>query len=159
MFDQSALMLQTMSDKGLGRIDEQGQARRQANKQFWAMYVRGQLARLGAWLTGRDQQLEALAGQKNSNGRYAGLKTVALAHIVGSEGRTQDFDARFHPLQSHDQSRWVGVAAAMQSGVVMPPVQLIQIGDRYFVRDGHHRISAAYALGQAAVEAVVTVWE
>lgn len=159
MFDQSTLMLHTMSDKGLNRIDEQGQARKQASKQFWGMYVRGQLARFWARLTGRDNQLEALAGQKNHNGRYAGLKTVALVDIVGSEGRTQDFDARFRPLQRHDQSRWVGVAAAMQSGVVMPPVQLIQVGGRYFVRDGHHRISVAYALGQAAVDALVMVWE
>lgn len=159
MFDQSTLMLQTMSDKGLSRIDEQGQARKQANKQFWKVYVRGQLAHLWAHLTGRSNQLETLHGQKNSNGRYAGLKTVALSQIVGSEGRTNDFDARFCPLQRHDQSRWVGVAAAMQSGVVMPPVQLIQVGNRYFVRDGHHRISVAQMLGQAAVDALVTVWE
>lgn len=159
MFNQSTLLLQTMSDKGLGRIDEQAQARKQANKQFWAMYVHGQLARFWARLTGQSNELEALVGQKNNNSHHAGLKTVALTHIVGSEGRTQDFDARFHPRQRHDQSRWVGVAAAMQSGVVMPPVQLIQVGNQYFVRDGHHRISVAYALGQAAVDALVTVWE
>ena len=159
MFDQSALMLQTMSDKGLSRIDEQGQARKQASKQFWTLYVRGQLARFWARLTGKRHELEALAGQKNHNGRHAGLKTVALVDIVGSEGRTNDFDARFRPRQHHDQSRWVGVAAAVQSGVVLPPVQLIQVGNRYFVRDGHHRISVAYALGQAAVDAVVMVWE
>lgn len=148
-----------MSDKGLDQIDEQGQARKLAHRQFWTLFVWGQLGGLWAWLTGRCNELESLIGRKNNNGRYAGLKTVALTQITGSEGRTKDFDARFRPLQRHDQNRWVGVAAAMQSGVVMPPVQLIQVGSRYFVRDGHHRISVAYVLGQAAVDAQVTVWE
>ena len=159
MFDQSTLMLQTMSDKGLGRVDEQAEARQQANKQFWRVYVQGQLGRFWSRLTGRSNQLEALAGHKNTNGRYAGLQTVMLAHIRGSEGRTGDFDSRFRPLHHSDQARWVGVAAAMQVGIVMPPVQLVQVGSRYFVRDGHHRLSVAHLLGQAEVDAQVSVWE
>lgn len=159
MFDQSALMLQTMSDKGLGRVDEQAQVRQQANKQFWRVYLQGQLGRFWSRLTGRSNQLEALVGHKHTNGRYAGLQTVLLAQIQGSEERTGDFAIRFRPLHYSDQERWVGVAAAMQSGVVMPPVQLVQVGDRYFVRDGHHRLSVAHTLGQAAIDAQVTVWE
>jgi hypothetical protein len=42
---------------------------------------------------------------------------------------------------------------------VLPPVVLVQVGDVYFVRDGHHRISVARALGQLDIEAEVTVWE
>jgi len=38
-------------------------------------------------------------------------------------------------------------------------VELIQVGDVYFVRDGHHRISVARALGQRDVEAEVTLWQ
>jgi hypothetical protein len=38
-------------------------------------------------------------------------------------------------------------------------VQLIRVGDVYFVRDGHHRISVARQRGQDAVDAEVTVWE
>jgi hypothetical protein len=41
----------------------------------------------------------------------------------------------------------------------MPPVELIRVGDVYFVRDGHHRVSVARALGQAYIDAEVTVWE
>ena len=51
------------------------------------------------------------------------------------------------------------VAAAWMAGVVFAPVQLIRVGDDYFVRDGHHRISVARALGQYAIEAEITVWE
>jgi hypothetical protein len=38
-------------------------------------------------------------------------------------------------------------------------VALIQVGDVYFVRDGHHRISVARALGQAYIDAKVIVLE
>jgi hypothetical protein len=38
-------------------------------------------------------------------------------------------------------------------------VELIQVGECYFVRDGHHRISVARALGQHAIDVEVTVWE
>ena len=44
-------------------------------------------------------------------------------------------------------------------GRSLPPVELIQLGDAYFVRDGHHRISAAAALGQQEIDAQVTVWQ
>jgi hypothetical protein len=38
-------------------------------------------------------------------------------------------------------------------------VELIQIGEVYFVQDGHHRISVARALGQRTIEAQVVVWQ
>jgi hypothetical protein len=42
--------------------------------------------------------------------------------------------------------------------VALPPVALVQIGDFYFVLDGHHRISVAQAYGQRDIEARVTAW-
>jgi hypothetical protein len=36
-------------------------------------------------------------------------------------------------------------------------LQLIQVGDLYFVRDGHHRISVAKAMGQESMEAEATL--
>jgi hypothetical protein len=51
------------------------------------------------------------------------------------------------------------VAAARRRGKSLPPVDLIQVGDAYFVRDGHHRISVARALGQQDIEAKVIVWQ
>jgi hypothetical protein len=41
----------------------------------------------------------------------------------------------------------------------LPPVELIQVGDVFFVRDGHHRVSVARAMGQEYAEAEVTIWE
>jgi len=84
---------------------------------------------------------------------------VAIAQICGSEGRAADFDRDFNPLQDHTRDRWLGIAEAYQRGRYLPPVALIQVGDHYFVRDGHHRISVARALGQQAIEATVEVWQ
>ncbi len=75
------------------------------------------------------------------------------------EGRCDDFDVGFHPLKEHTEERWVSVARAQLRGLGLPPVELIQVGDAYFVCDGHHRISVAAALGQQEIDAVVTVWQ
>jgi hypothetical protein len=72
---------------------------------------------------------------------------------VGSEGRVDDFDSAFNPLTAHTRDRWIGIAVARRQGTVLPPVELIQVGDVYYVRDGHHRISVAKAEGQAEIEA------
>ena len=82
---------------------------------------------------------------------------MPVRQIRGSEGRCADFDADFRPLQTHSKGRWVNVAVARERGMGLPPVELIQVGDVYFVRDGHHRISVAKALGEEAVDAEVTV--
>jgi len=89
---------------------------------------------------------------------HAGIRNVAISQIRGSEGRGDDFDGDFNPIQDHCMSRWLRVAAARDQGKALPPVVLVQVGDVYFVRDGHHRISVARALGQLDIEAEVTVW-
>jgi hypothetical protein len=94
-----------------------------------------------------------------SSSSDAGIRTVPIKQIRGSEGRSHDFDRDFNPLQDHTRMRWLGIAAARQAGKSLPPVSLIQVGDVYFVRDGHHRISVARAIGQCDIEAEVTVWQ
>jgi len=37
-------------------------------------------------------------------------------------------------------------------------VALIRIGDEYYVRDGNHRVSVARAMGDAAIDAEVTMY-
>lgn len=90
---------------------------------------------------------------------YAGLREVPIVQIKGSEGRCGDFDRSFHPLKDHNRARWLRVAAARQRGKTLPPVELIQVGGVYFVRDGHHRISVARSVGQRDIEAEVIIWD
>jgi hypothetical protein len=128
-------------------------------------YWRGRLGKIWSALTRRSRRLLHLAAVQSAYtiaGRHeVGMQTVPLQQIQGSdnEGRSNDFDLNFYPLQAHDEGRWKNVATAWYLGKVLPPVELIQVGDVYFVRDGHHRISVARALGQQDIDARVTVWE
>jgi hypothetical protein len=102
-----------------------------------------------------DVQAHRVQGRQRS---YAGLHLVPIAQIRGSEGRSADFDVDFYPLKSYEQERWTNVAVAHSLGKALPPVELVQVGENYFVRDGHHRISVAKMMGQREIEAEVTVW-
>ena len=73
--------------------------------------------------------------------------------------RSGDFDNRFHPLDDRIRDRWVSIAMARKQNIPLAAVELIQVGDRYFIKDGHHRISVARALGETAVDAEIVIWE
>jgi len=88
-----------------------------------------------------------------------GIRTVPLSQIRGSEGRSRYFDGDFNPLHDRARGRWLNIARARQQDKVLPPVVLVQVGDIYFVRDGHHRVSVARALGQTDIDARVTLWQ
>ena len=122
----------------------------------------GRMYRVRSALTGKSHRLfslETIQTICNVRGRhYAGVRTVPIDQIRGSAGRSEDFDVNFCPLQTHTKERWLRIAIARRAGEEMPPVKLVRIGDVYFVRDGHHRISVARALGQKEIEAEVTVW-
>jgi hypothetical protein len=85
-----------------------------------------------------------------------GLKVVPLDAIVGTVDRTVDFDRGFRPTSPRLRSRWERINAAQRRGASMPPVSLYKVGDLYFVRDGHHRVSVAKSLGREDIDAYVT---
>jgi hypothetical protein len=89
----------------------------------------------------------------------AGTRTVPIRQIRGSENRCGDFDRDFNPLHDQNKGRWLSIAGARQRGKALPPVDLVEVGDVFFVRDGHHRISVARELGQQTIEAKVMIWQ
>jgi hypothetical protein len=84
-----------------------------------------------------------------------GLQVVQLGDIVGTVDRAADFDRGFRPTTQRLRSRWERIAAAQRRGEAMPPVSLYRVGDLYFVRDGHHRVSVAKSLGRKDIDAYV----
>ncbi len=100
-----------------------------------------------------DEVIEALGFVSE---RRLGLKVVPISAIVGTVDREHDFDRHFRPTSARVRTRWEQIAAAMRRGDPLPPVDLIKIGEIYFVRDGHHRVSVACALGHADIDAYVT---
>jgi hypothetical protein len=100
-----------------------------------------------------EEVVEAL-GQVGQ--RDLGLRVVPLDAIVGTVDRTADFDRGFRPTSPRLRSRWERINAAQRRGESMPPVSLYKVGDLYFVRDGHHRVSVAKSLGRTDIDAYVT---
>ncbi|MGZ4277306.1 MAG: chromosome partitioning protein ParB [Solirubrobacteraceae bacterium] len=87
---------------------------------------------------------------------YEGLETVPLDAILGTVDRkTGGFDRNFRPTSARVRARWERIANAVRRGERMPPISLFRIGEVYFVRDGHHRVSVARALGRTQIDAYV----
>src|ERR671917_943579 len=78
-----------------------------------------------------------------NNRRHRGTRVVEVNEIIGSVGRWKDFDRSFLPARASGGDRWKRIDRAFQRGEDMPPVELYEIGDSYFVVDGHHRVSVA----------------
>jgi hypothetical protein len=87
-----------------------------------------------------------------------GVQTIALESIVGTvDRRAGTFDRSFRPTTTDLRGRWERIAAARRRGEAMPPIDVFRIGELHFVRDGHHRVSVARALGDTVIEANVRV--
>ncbi len=111
-------------------------------------------------LTGKSSELlsfEEVRGQLKASGSAPPeLREIPLDHIVGSVGRYADFTRDFLPLNPHDEERWARVMALTTSMEGLPPIQVFQIGEAYFVLDGNHRVSTARQLGASHIHAYVT---
>jgi len=91
-----------------------------------------------------------------SHKTYRGPQEIPLDRIRGSVGRYRDFTASFLPRNPLLQQRWERVnAVAATKGV--PPIEVYQVGEAYFVLDGNHRVSVARQNGAHTIEA--HVWE
>lgn len=87
---------------------------------------------------------------------YKGLQDIPLDKIVGSVGRHRDFTKKFLPKSNEMRERWSRVYAKMNSMEGVPPIEVYQVGDVYFVRDGNHRVSVARELNSKTIQAHVT---
>lgn len=131
-----------------------------AIKRFEQAFNRAWLRKMLAQFSGCARQLQSLKcrypnHRPISTAEHA-IKLVAIAQIKGSEDRVRDFDADFNPTGEHVEQRWVNIFMVLIQGSPLPPVELIEVAGDFFVRDGHHRISVAKALGQHYIEAVIT---
>ncbi len=99
---------------------------------------------------------EVVAALGRTGERSAGLESIPLESIVGTVDRTGDFDRQFRPTSSRVRSRWESIAQAERRGNAMPPISVYRVGGLHFVRDGHHRVSVARALGRMLIDAHVT---
>lgn len=138
---------------------ERGNNRQIGHRSFSEARRQANLSQIRAWFARKENQLipfEALRAElRHQNPYYVGVEQVPLDKVIGSVGRYQDFTREFLPLNDSMRERWIQVEeVAFRRG--WPPVELYQVGDGYFVRDGNHRIAIAKQMGNPTIEA--NVW-
>jgi nucleotide-binding universal stress UspA family protein/uncharacterized ParB-like nuclease family protein len=84
------------------------------------------------------------------------LREIPLSSIVGSLGRYNDFTRSFLPISESSRERWARVKGVSESATGFPPIDVYQIGEAYFVKDGNHRVSVARQAGAKTIQAYVT---
>ena len=125
--------------------------RKQSYALFNRVMLKGYIRRFFDYLFRKPSELFSLSYLLRNttplNAMEVGLRTVPLQLVVGSENRCKDFDNQFAPFSERNHQRWLRISDMFIKGESIPAVELIQVGQSYFVRDGHHRISVARALG------------
>ena len=113
-----------------------------------------------ARLTGDSAELlsfEEVRKQLKTQGMVSrGVQDIPLDKIVGSVDRYDDFSRTFLPLNESDANRWARVQLAVNRPTGLPPIDVYQIGDAYFVLDGNHRVSIARQFDATHIQAFVT---
>jgi hypothetical protein len=84
------------------------------------------------------------------------VREIPLAAITATvePSRAREFDGEFRP-SPRTRHRWLNVWMAEHTGPGLPPISVMQLGDTYAIRDGHHRVSVARARGAQTIEALV----
>ena len=85
-----------------------------------------------------------------------GVREIPVDAIAGTvePNRAAQFDPHFRPSAT-TRGRWQSVWLALHRGVTLPPISVVRVGDGYAIRDGHHRVSVAKALGALTIQAIV----
>lgn len=117
--------------------------------------IEGILARLGGRTTELLSYEEVRQKLRAFESNKTVLRNIPLDAIVGSVGRNKDFSRSFLPLFDEDRDRWAGVMKATASPSGLPPIDVYQIGEVFFVLDGNHRVSVARELGAKSIQAFV----
>jgi hypothetical protein len=142
-------------DSGFARADAQADFARQRRRRA--------LSRIGARLRQEPDDVsvilpfdEVVAALGSVSEHDLGLQEIRLDSVGGTVDRDRtEFDRSFLPVSPGPQERWQRIAAARRRGATMPPIDVYRVGEIHFVKDGHHRVSVARAMGDETIEARV----
>ena len=125
-------------------------AERVRSKAFWR-----QLLRTLRRLPNELMPFDAVRHLHPKSESYGGVQAIPIKQIVGSVDRYRDFDHYFLPRYHRPLTKWVGVRRARLEGKELPAIEVYKVGDLYFVKDGHHRVSVARDEGQYFIDAEI----
>lgn len=120
---------------------------------------RARLEMVASWLSGKSSEMlqydEIRRNVQLTESAAAHLEDIPLSAIVGSVSREADFSRQLRPLNESDNIRWAKVKQAFESQEGVPPIEVFQVGEAYFILDGHHRASVARQMGASYIQAYV----
>jgi hypothetical protein len=90
-----------------------------------------------------------------------GLRTIPVDEIVGTAvGGGDQRGGDFLPLKPFRgrnwQGRWQRLNRAQDDLAILPPIEVLKFGDRFWVVDGHNRVALALYNGQPEIDATIT---
>ncbi len=89
-----------------------------------------------------------------------GVRSIPLERIVGTLRHPSQNTADFLPLPRlrgpNWRARWQRLNAANDRLDVLPPIEVVQVGEDYWVSDGHNRVAAARRAGAVEIDADTT---
>jgi len=139
----------TSPDSYVKAVNDFREARRKAAMQG----VMARLSRQSTELLSYEEVRRKLRALESSRTR---LRDIPIDAIVGSVGRYTDFTRNFLPLYDSDEGRWARVMSETTGLTGLPPIDVYQIGEVYFVLDGNHRVSVARQNDATSIQAYVT---
>jgi hypothetical protein len=116
-------------------------------------------ARLSRRRNADDDRLALLfpTAEARASKRVVGIRAIGLNSIIGTvePDRAKGFDGKFRP-PPWSRGRWKLMWIAARRGASFPPISVYRLCGAHYVRDGHHRVSVARALGATEIDAEVT---
>jgi hypothetical protein len=159
-FTAALLLLDRLLDRVFGRV---GLGTPEAEHAFRRLAHEHSRASIERRLRHRPADSDDLAYLPEDRGwvpvarrRPVGTVSIPVASIVGTVDRHKaaTFDSSFRP-PDFSRGRWTLMYRAARRGAQLPPISVYRVGERHFVRDGHHRVSVARAMGADWIDAIV----
>ena len=136
-----------------------GGTRTAADDRFRRLVRERRRARLGGRLRGAGPErldlLDDRAGWAAAASRRAlGIQAIDVDSVTGTVEplKARTFDRALRPDPA-SREQWKRIWMAHAGGAPLPPVSVYRVGGEHVLRDGHHRVSVARALGLERIDA------
>ena len=126
----------------------------------WRRHVQGDSDRRLSGRTVLPSLYDVYPAADKAPRRAVGLRSIPLERIAGTMRHPSQNTADFLPLPrlrgQNWRGRWQRINRAQDRLAVLPPIDLVQAGEDFYVADGHNRVAAAKQAGAVEIDADVT---